>query len=321
MTTLRNIGVPSLLLVLAAAVPACASAEWVEETVPHATALGSGPFKAVPAMDAGLPRRTIYAPPDLSVLGGRKLPIVAWGNGACQDNGTRYRWFLSEVASRGYLVLANGSIGPLEEDLWQPQPLGPARMPDLAELRPGPTSPAQLIESIDWAIAENERPGSRYFGRIDTANIAVMGMSCGGVQAIEAGMDPRVDTTVVWNSGLFDDPRMNATAGGKALTRADLARLHGAVAYISGDESDAAFVNANSDFALLPEVPALRAWRKDTPHDGTYGEVNGGEFGKVGVAWLDWRLKGDEDSARMFVGAECGLCRDPDWTVRQKNLR
>ena len=148
-----------------------------------------------------------------------------------------------------------------------------------------------------------------------------MGMSCGGVQAVAASADPRVVTTVVWNSGLFDDPRMNATAGGEALTRADLGRLHGTVAYISGDASDVAFANANADFAQLADVPALRAYRHGTAHEGTYGEVNGGAFGEVAVGWLNWQLKGDREAASLFAGADCGLCRDPDWTVVQKNLR
>ena len=129
-------------------------------------------------------------------------------------------------------------------------------------------------------------------------------------------------TTVLWNSGLFpDDTDRNAMFGGKHLKKADLKLLHGSVAYISGDETDIAFINANDDFSRLTDIPAFRAYKKNVPHDGTYDQVNGGAFGKVGVAWLDWRLKGDAAAGRMFLGPQCGLCTDQAWVAKQKNLK
>ena len=38
-----------------------------------------------------------------------KLPIIAWGNGGCANNGLSHRNFLMEIASHGYLAIA---IGP-----------------------------------------------------------------------------------------------------------------------------------------------------------------------------------------------------------------
>jgi hypothetical protein len=38
------------------------------------------------------------------------------------------------------------------------------------------------------------------------------------------------------------------------------------------------------------------------------------------VSWLDWQLKGDARAAKLFVGADCGLCKNPDWKVDSKNF-
>src|SRR6185437_6783834 len=165
------------------------------ETTPplaRATPLGSGPYPAIIAEDPQLPQHTIYRPGNLEALGTRTLPIVAWGNGGCFDNGTAFRWFLSEVASYGFLVIANGSIGG---DPLPPRSLprtGPA--PRLADLPPPATHTAQLLQAIDWAQKENARSGSALRGHLATDRVAVMGHSCGGVQAIEAARDPRVKT-------------------------------------------------------------------------------------------------------------------------------
>jgi hypothetical protein len=142
-----------------------------------------------------------------------------------------------------------------------------------------------------------------------------MGTSCGGAQALEVSGDPRIGTTILWNSGLFPEP---IAMGGTMLAREDLKRFHAPVAYISGDELDIAFENSNDDFERLDHVPAFRAYRKETGHEGTFGEPNGGDFGRVGVAWLEWRLKGDAEAGRMFLGPDCGPCTDPQWVVMQK---
>src|SRR5690606_6572651 len=88
---------------------------------------------------------------------------------------------LSDVAAHGFLVIANGAILP----------------PDIDDT----TTPAQLIAAIDWAIAENARPGGKHKDTLDTAQVAVMGHSCGGRQALAVSSDPRVKTSVIVSAG------------------------------------------------------------------------------------------------------------------------
>ena len=298
------------------------------------TPQGLGRYPAIMEVDPGLVTHTVYRPQDLAALGNEKLPIVAFGNGACINVGNRFRPFLSEIASHGFLTIAIGPIGPKESELaasgsavrGPPAPGSPTALLLAAGKAPavtsGPTSAdttaAQLIDAINWAVAENTRSGSRYFGRIDTAQIAVMGQSCGGLQAIDAAHDPRVKTLGVWNSGAFtNDDRAWEIAAARA-TKASLKTLHTPALYITGDPSEVAFQNAEDDFTRIEGIPIFRAWREKTGHSGTYREPHGGAFAPVGVAWLKWQLKGDKAAGRMFTGADCGLCINPEWHVKKK---
>ncbi|MGA8767745.1 MAG: hypothetical protein WB559_12065, partial [Candidatus Acidiferrales bacterium] len=64
----------------------------------------------------------------------------------------------------------------------------------------------------------------------------------------------------------------------------------------------------------------FRGYEKGVTHGGTYRQPNGGEFSGVAVAWLNWQLKGDQRAGLMFKGANCGLCVNPRWVVRKKNI-
>ncbi|MBU6164922.1 MAG: alpha/beta hydrolase [Alphaproteobacteria bacterium] len=293
--------------------------------LPAETPAGSGRFKAVMATADALPAHVIYHPANLARAG--KLPVVAWGNGACINAGNRFRYFLTEIASHGYLVLANGvmgnpalEVGPQENPPVRPPgspppppppPRDPNAPPTPNQLRaPGTTTPQQLIESIDWAIAENARPGSPLFGRIDTGRIAVMGQSCGGVQTLRVAGDPRISTIMVWNSGVGMIP------GNPANPAAVLDSIHTPVAFIHGDRNnDVAFYASEANARALARVPVFQAWQDGMTHLGTYGQANGGFYGKIAVAWLDWQLKGNGKAGRMFTGPDCALCTDSSWHV------
>ena len=95
---------------------------------------GTGPFKALMASDSTLATHTVFRPRDLGVFGKRaKLPIIAWGTGACANSPWEHVNFLSEVASHGFLVVA---IGPMPAEGQR----GGAR---------GPTKSAMLTDAID----------------------------------------------------------------------------------------------------------------------------------------------------------------------------
>lgn len=271
---------------------------------------GSGGAPAIAEARPDAPGYTVYRPatwPDA------RLPLVLWGNGGCRDNGLSASHFLREIASHGYLVIANGA--PREERPVQAS-LPPANGPRPAGAPPprataDETQIGQLLGAIDWVA--NSDLGSR----ADITRIAVMGHSCGGLQALAAGADPRVDAVMAFNSGVY--VRAGSGLSGVGITKNDLAKLHTPVAYILGGPDDIAYPNGSDDVARIAHVPVFYA-NSPVGHGGTFGLANGGDYGRIGAAWLDWQLKGSKVAGAMFAGGDCGLCKDKTWTLVRKQF-
>lgn len=263
---------------------------------------GTGRFKAVMASDSTLATHTVFRPNDLSALGTEKLPIIAWGNGACANSPWEHVNFLSEIASYGYLVVA---IGPMPAE---GQRGGPG----------GPTKSSLLTDAINWAVAQNADKNSQYYGKLDVTKIAVAGMSCGGLQTLEVATDPRVKTAMICNSGILPTP--GAGRGGMpALTKDHLEKVHVPMIYILGGKSDMAQPNGMDDFRRINHVPVFAA-NLDVGHGGTYSKPHGGEFATVATAWFQWQLKGDREAEKMFTGNPSGVAKMAGWTVEKKNI-
>jgi hypothetical protein len=285
---------------------------------PPAKKTPPGPYTVAVESDPGLTTHTIYRPADLKPFSGANtLPIVSWGNGACANAGTLFETFLRQVASHGYLAI---SIGPKDA----PLPSFAANRSDAARSEPArPPLPQsrdeQMIDAIDWAVRENSRKDSPYYQRLNTNRIAVMGQSCGGLQTIVASRDPRVTTSVLWNSGTFPTGADSMATRISNARKEDLPKLHGPIAYFIGGPSDIAYPNAEDDFKRISHVPVFKG-NLNVGHGGTFRDPGAGWFGEVGVAWLQWQLKGDVNSAKYFQGADCLLCRSKVWQVEKKNI-
>ena len=261
---------------------------------------GTGTYSALMVTDSTLATHTIFRPKDLSVFGKKnKLPIIAWGNGACANSPWEHINFLSEVSSYGFLVIA---IGP---------------MPQEGQRGGGKSTSSQMIDAINWAIAQNSDKSSQYYNKIDVTKIAVSGMSCGGLQTLETAPDPRITTEVICNSGILGES--GGMPGMPALTKDHLLKLHAPALYILGGEKDIAYNNGMDDYKRINHVPVFVA-NMDVGHGGTYSKPHGGEFAKVATSWFQWQLKGDNEAAKMFKGEPCGLSNSPIWKVEKKNI-
>ncbi len=267
---------------------------------------GTGPFPAILEQDPSLATHTVYRPQDLSKVKG-KLPIIAWGNGGCANNGLSHRNFLMEIASYGFLAIAIGppqAAPPLGEGKQGPPPAAKGDAKQAAPAGPA-TKSSQLLDAVNWAIAENSRKGSMYQGKLDPSKIAVMGMSCGGIQSLAVATDPRVKLVGIWNSGLLNAPNGPGAPAMEDVHKDQLDKLHSPIFYVNGDKTDIAHDNAMDDYKRITKVPAIQLWRDGVGHGGTYSQPNGGEFGRVAVAMLKWQFMGDKEAGKMFTGSNC----------------
>lgn len=263
---------------------------------------GQGEFKAVMFEDSTIKAHTIFCPKDLSKFSKENpLPVLVWGNGACNNSPHEHVNFLNEIASHGYLVVATG---------YMPQDSG---------FYKGPMSTTeQQIESIEWAIAQNGNSKSYLCGKIDTTSIAAAGMSCGGLQTLFNCADPRIKTVMICNSGLFINP-MGAIPNMPMPEKSKLEELHTPIIYILGGKEDIAYENGMDDFHRIKNVPAFAA-NYPVGHGGTYAQPFGGEFSVVATAWLDWQLKGDNKAAEMFKGENPALAARDKWVIEKNEL-
>jgi hypothetical protein len=240
---------------------------------------------------------TIYRPADLG--GAEKYPIFVWGNGGCSQNGLSNRAAMSEIASHGYFVIADGTpgrgggggMGMAQGDM---TPMG-----------------VPLIGYIDWAIAENGNSSGEYYQSLDTSKISSNGFSCGGLMAIGTVGDPRITTWGVTSSGMA---RVNDEFY-------DLVKTP--VLCVEGGPGDVAYEGGVKGFENISQLDVPVMWfDKDIGHGGDLGQANGGQFTKIILAWLNWWLKGDESATGkgFLVGADCVYCADSTWEVKSAHL-
>lgn len=264
---------------------------------------GTGKYKALMMTEPSLQTHTIFRPQDLSGFGKKeKLPVIAWGNGACYNSPWEHVNFLNEVASHGFLVIAIGTMPKISGEQTKER-----------------SKSSQLLDAIDWATQQNADPSSPYYQKIDVDNIAVSGMSCGGLQTLEVAGDPRISTIVVCNSGLFRQTGAGMP-GMPQLSKSQLEKVHTPTLYLLGGPSDIAYENGMDDYNRINHVPIFVA-NMDIGHGGTYSQPHGGEFARVATAWYQWQLKGDKKAGKMFTGNPPGLSKSPEWTVDKKNMK
>ena len=99
----------------------------------------------------------------------------------------------------------------------------------------------EVKDAMDWAFAVNKFKVSKYYGKLDTLNVVLMGQSCSGGQQTRLRDDKRITGMIYWNSGfsfLWGRPVGRSTDGKNTGTLSAVEALKAMtipIAYFVGD--------------------------------------------------------------------------------------
>lgn len=257
---------------------------------------GSGPYPAFAVSESTLPNFVIYRPQNmtLSTQKNGALPVLMFANGGCSDTSLEYERILTDIASQAYIVIALGA------------------MIDSFDERPHNKAPnAMMIEGLDWIATQTQAKDSEYFQAADLSRVAFAGHSCGGAQILALANDARIDTFVLFNSGIGDMTMASAS-------KASLNDVQKPIVYLVGGETDVATPNAELDYQRISHVPVALCNLPSGGHSGTFNQPYGGTFSDLAIAWLDWQLKDKVANAPVFLDKNSG--RFTDWQIKAKHF-
>jgi dienelactone hydrolase len=225
---------------------------------------------------------TIYRPAELAP-GGAKNPIVGWmsGGGSTPSQYT----LLPHLATHGFVVVASNTSPALGDE----EKLG-----------------KEIIAGIEWVIAEAAKADSPFHDKVDTMKIASMGYSMGALATTMIAGDPRLTTTVHISGGNMTTDRIKM--------------VHAPAAFLCGASGvDIAGENCAKDFDAAT-APVFYGVFNGGDHLGVRTAPYSDRIRVVVTGWLRWQLMSDASLKPMFVGDQCTVCKDSNWTVKQKNL-
>lgn len=154
-------------------------------------------------------------------------------------------------------------------------------------------------------MRQNGTPDAELYDKLDAQSIGAMGYSNGSLSIYQMIDDPRLVTTIHAAGGIMGNGARDAVL-----------KEPGPTAYFCDGMDTKA--NCDGDYEVV-EVPVFYGTLLGAQHVTVFlppfvERVNG-----AAVAWFRWYLMGDETQRSVFLGDDCKLCQDPNWTVQSKN--
>jgi hypothetical protein len=213
---------------------------------------------------------TIFRP--ACMKDGEKYPVITWGNGTCGQSGG-YAALNITLASYGFVVISANS-------------------------RYTNAGNNEMLRALDLAKALNEDTNSKFYQKLDLDKVGAMGHSQGGAATVNAAMDPRVKSAIVWNADLSAPKPFLAVSGERDISGQSAAQM------MSGVNG------ASQPGAWLYYHKVLETGGNFTGHLTLMEQPE--RVTDMTIAWWKYQLNGDAEAKKMFVGADCGLCNKKD---------
>jgi dienelactone hydrolase len=161
---------------------------------------------------------TIYMP--LQPTRGESLPVLLWSEGGCANDGKAFVEFLTNIASYGFIVLANGPPGGA-----------------------GSTTAQYVKDAAQWISAKAGTCG-RYH-HVDADRMAAAGQSCGGLETYQMRDEENIRTLGIFNSGFVPGDRGPLPNDTIVEGPDTIKKVHKPVFYFLGGSTDVAYPNVS----------------------------------------------------------------------------
>lgn len=211
-----------------------------------------GPFQTAADTSTGPARQGWVVRPTTLGASGLKHPVFIWGPGA-GTGPSNYDFHLRRMASHGFVVYSETSTN----------------------------SGAEMTAAINWLVAENNRPASPYYQKLDLSRLAAGGHSRGSIATFAIARDTRLKTTIHVAGGSFDGQ------GSRNLSKP--------AAYLCGADDTSATSNCRNDYAATT-TPVFFTVITGANHIYTAREAL-----PAIVSWLRWHLADETDRRNDFL--------------------
>jgi hypothetical protein len=232
----------------------------------------------------------VWRPTDIAAVEG-KLPVMAWNNGACSRNDQVFKPLFDKWSAGGWIVLSLTSGGGSSS-----------------------TSIADQKGLIDWIVAEADKAGSEYNGKVDLDRIVAGGNSCGGITSLGlAAQDERV-------AGIFVLSGSSGMGGANTMVTS---KITVPVAYIIGGEEDIARANAEADYeAFADGIPSMIVSRSTGDHLMISNNADVmKDAADISINWMDLTMYGQQAALdALKQPTVCAGCMSGLWSMMGKNL-
>lgn len=241
---------------------------------PVSSVESDGPFKTQQTLMGGPKKASgVFRPVELG-KDGLRHPIFLFGCGG-SSKPSNYVDHMNRIASHGFVAIAEVSLID--------------------------GNGVTLKASLDWIVAENARPDSEFYQKLDTSRIAMGGHSIGSVNTFSVANDPRLLTTIHIAGGSLDN--MGSDAAKLTQPTAFIYSESDSFGNVEKAEADYKVTTAPVFFTIMSGVDHIAAARQGLP---------------AVVAWLRWHLAGETERRAMFLDPKGEFCTGK-FVSRNKN--
>ncbi|MFV0479410.1 MAG: chlorophyllase/cutinase-like alpha/beta fold protein [Anaerorhabdus sp.] len=227
----------------------------------------------------------------------KKYPVVVFVNGTGVV-ASKYKVLFEHLASYGFIA-----IGTEEKYAWN-------------------GFSAEMCIRTLLKLNENKEvdgyPGNPFYNRIDMDNIGIVGHSQGGVGVINAITDTRHSD--IYKTAVLLSPTNEELATALDWDY-DASKVSVPILLLSstgaGDEE--LVVNLEGLRSIYNHIPATTEKMMVRRNDADHGDMLYFSDGYV-TAWLMWKLQGDEEAAKAFIGDSAEIENNKNYQDINKNF-